>query len=309
MCSPRRLASAFFWVLGMGSRFAFLVWISHGGSSLDRQLQRRTTRSPAARPGPTRCSAMAVFEVARPHRGPGDAPPRAGGPRTPELPEPRPNAGPAAPLVSPLPSARRSTPPTVRFCVLLDRLDHRSATIDPPGRGFGADQLDGVQRRPPPRRPPAAGWWSLCCSPCARRAGCGGLARSAASGASRPTIRDGRSPAACCAARRPTAPPARSCSSRRLRPGSAGGVPRAPLLVPVLGTVALAVAATPSTTAARSGCWPTRSASPPRRSRASNTRQSVHARRAGGAAAGPDPALARGAAAGGTAGGVHPHRA
>jgi hypothetical protein len=24
-------ASAFFWVLGMGSRFAFLVWISHGG--------------------------------------------------------------------------------------------------------------------------------------------------------------------------------------------------------------------------------------------------------------------------------------
>ena len=26
-------ASAFFWVLGMGSRFAFLVWISHGGAS------------------------------------------------------------------------------------------------------------------------------------------------------------------------------------------------------------------------------------------------------------------------------------
>ena len=26
-------ASAFFWVLGMGSRFAFLVWISHGGSA------------------------------------------------------------------------------------------------------------------------------------------------------------------------------------------------------------------------------------------------------------------------------------
>ena len=25
-------ASAFFWVLGMGSRFAFLVWITHGGS-------------------------------------------------------------------------------------------------------------------------------------------------------------------------------------------------------------------------------------------------------------------------------------
>jgi hypothetical protein len=24
-------ASAFFWVLGMGSRFAFLIWISHGG--------------------------------------------------------------------------------------------------------------------------------------------------------------------------------------------------------------------------------------------------------------------------------------
>lgn len=26
-------ASAFFWVLGMGSRFAFLIWITHGGSS------------------------------------------------------------------------------------------------------------------------------------------------------------------------------------------------------------------------------------------------------------------------------------
>ena len=26
-------ASAFFWVLGMGSRFAFLIWISHGGQS------------------------------------------------------------------------------------------------------------------------------------------------------------------------------------------------------------------------------------------------------------------------------------
>jgi hypothetical protein len=26
-------ASAFFWVLGMGSRFAFLVWIAHGGAA------------------------------------------------------------------------------------------------------------------------------------------------------------------------------------------------------------------------------------------------------------------------------------
>jgi hypothetical protein len=25
-------ASAFFWVLGMGSRFAFLIWLTHGGS-------------------------------------------------------------------------------------------------------------------------------------------------------------------------------------------------------------------------------------------------------------------------------------
>ncbi len=25
--------SGFFWVLGMGSRMAFLVWISHGGSA------------------------------------------------------------------------------------------------------------------------------------------------------------------------------------------------------------------------------------------------------------------------------------
>jgi hypothetical protein len=28
-----RWASAFFWVLGMGSRFAFLIWITHGGSA------------------------------------------------------------------------------------------------------------------------------------------------------------------------------------------------------------------------------------------------------------------------------------
>jgi len=26
-------ASAIFWVLGMGSRFAFLIWITHGGAA------------------------------------------------------------------------------------------------------------------------------------------------------------------------------------------------------------------------------------------------------------------------------------
>ena len=32
--------SGFFWVLGMGSRMAFLVWIANGGSGDNRQLQR-----------------------------------------------------------------------------------------------------------------------------------------------------------------------------------------------------------------------------------------------------------------------------
>jgi hypothetical protein len=56
-------ASAFFWVLGMGSRFAFLVWISHGGSShlTSFSAQHSITSGEA---WTVALLAMAVFEVA-----------------------------------------------------------------------------------------------------------------------------------------------------------------------------------------------------------------------------------------------------
>ena len=55
-------ASGFFWVLGMGSRFAFLVWISHGGAATIEQFsaQHSITSSEA---WTTALLAMAVFEV------------------------------------------------------------------------------------------------------------------------------------------------------------------------------------------------------------------------------------------------------
>ncbi len=55
-------ASGFFWVLGMGSRFAFLVWISHGGSpSIASFSAAHSITSGAA--WTDALLAMAVFEV------------------------------------------------------------------------------------------------------------------------------------------------------------------------------------------------------------------------------------------------------
>ncbi|HET6867706.1 MAG TPA: hypothetical protein VFH80_17440 [Solirubrobacteraceae bacterium] len=57
-----RWASAFFWVLGMGSRFAFLVWITHGGASVvGRFSAEHAITSGAA--WTAALLAMAVFEV------------------------------------------------------------------------------------------------------------------------------------------------------------------------------------------------------------------------------------------------------
>jgi hypothetical protein len=54
--------SGFFWVLGMGSRFAFLIWISNGGTSSIAQFsaQHSITGSEA---WTVALLAMAVFEV------------------------------------------------------------------------------------------------------------------------------------------------------------------------------------------------------------------------------------------------------
>jgi hypothetical protein len=55
-------ASAFFWVLGMGSRFAFIVWITHGGASTIAHFsaQHSITSHEA---WTVALLAMAVFEV------------------------------------------------------------------------------------------------------------------------------------------------------------------------------------------------------------------------------------------------------
>jgi hypothetical protein len=55
-------ASAFFWVLGMGSRFAFLIWISHGGmTSIASFSSAHSITSGAA--WTDALLGMAVFEV------------------------------------------------------------------------------------------------------------------------------------------------------------------------------------------------------------------------------------------------------
>jgi len=55
-------ASAFFWVLGMGSRFAFLVWIAHGGAAtITRFSVQHSITSHEA--WTVALLAMAVFEV------------------------------------------------------------------------------------------------------------------------------------------------------------------------------------------------------------------------------------------------------
>jgi hypothetical protein len=57
-----RWLSGFFWVLGMGSRFAFLIWISHGGAATIGHFsaQHSITSSEA---WTVALLAMAVFEV------------------------------------------------------------------------------------------------------------------------------------------------------------------------------------------------------------------------------------------------------
>jgi hypothetical protein len=56
-------ASAFFWVLGMGSRFAFIVWITHGGVGTIAHFS--TQHSITSHEAWTvALLAMAVFEVA-----------------------------------------------------------------------------------------------------------------------------------------------------------------------------------------------------------------------------------------------------
>jgi hypothetical protein len=55
-------ASAIFWVLGMGSRFAFAVWISHGGASVVGQFSAQHAIT-SAEAWTAALLAMAVFEV------------------------------------------------------------------------------------------------------------------------------------------------------------------------------------------------------------------------------------------------------
>jgi hypothetical protein len=55
-------ASAFFWVLGMGSRFAFIVWITHGGGATIASFSaQHSITTPQA--WTVALLAMAVFEV------------------------------------------------------------------------------------------------------------------------------------------------------------------------------------------------------------------------------------------------------
>jgi hypothetical protein len=55
-------ASALFWVLGMGSRFAFSVWISHGGASIVGKFSAQHAIT-SAEAWTAALLAMAVFEV------------------------------------------------------------------------------------------------------------------------------------------------------------------------------------------------------------------------------------------------------
>jgi hypothetical protein len=55
-------ASAFFWVLGMGSRFAFLIWVNNGGSSTIAHFSAQNAITSGAA-WTAALLAMAVFEV------------------------------------------------------------------------------------------------------------------------------------------------------------------------------------------------------------------------------------------------------
>jgi hypothetical protein len=54
--------SGFFWVLGMGSRFAFLVWITHGGAATIGQFSAQQAIT-GGKAWTAALLAMAVFEV------------------------------------------------------------------------------------------------------------------------------------------------------------------------------------------------------------------------------------------------------
>ena len=62
MHDSQRLAVRVFWVLGMGSRFAFLIWIAHGGAATigDFSATHSITGGEA---WTVALLAMAVFEV------------------------------------------------------------------------------------------------------------------------------------------------------------------------------------------------------------------------------------------------------
>lgn len=55
-------ASGFFWVLGMGSRFAFAIWISHGGAATIGQFSAHHAIT-SSQAWTAALLAMAVFEV------------------------------------------------------------------------------------------------------------------------------------------------------------------------------------------------------------------------------------------------------
>lgn len=55
-------ASAIFWVLGMGSRFAFAVWVSHGGASVVGHFSAQHAIT-SGQAWTAALLAMAVFEV------------------------------------------------------------------------------------------------------------------------------------------------------------------------------------------------------------------------------------------------------
>jgi hypothetical protein len=59
-----RWASAFFWVLGMGSRFGFLIWINASGGKADLATFSRAHQITSGEAWTVALLAMAVFEVA-----------------------------------------------------------------------------------------------------------------------------------------------------------------------------------------------------------------------------------------------------
>lgn len=61
--SQARLASAFFWVLGMGSRFAFLIWINDGSGKRSLATFSAHHQITSGEAWTVALLAMAVFEV------------------------------------------------------------------------------------------------------------------------------------------------------------------------------------------------------------------------------------------------------